>query len=66
LGSARATLISLFELVDDLSRRVSGRLVPDYKTIADFGKDNGEAICKVYAQFIMDLSLDAARPLAPR
>jgi transposase len=29
-----------------------GRLIPDYKTIADFRKDNGLAIRKVCAQFI--------------
>src|SRR6202035_5192986 len=28
------------------------RLVPDHKTIADFGKDNGSAIKKVCAQFV--------------
>ncbi len=48
-----------------------GRLVPDHKTIADFRKDNGEAICKACARFIMlcwalDLSLHAARPRATR
>jgi hypothetical protein len=48
-----------------------GRLVPDHMTIADFRKDNGEAICKVCARFIMlcwalDLSLHAARPRATR
>ena len=30
-----------------------GRLVPDHKTIADFRKDNGGAIRKVCARFIM-------------
>src|ERR1700677_1602213 len=30
-----------------------GRLAPDHKTIADFRKDNGGAIRKVCAQFIM-------------
>ena len=29
-----------------------GRLAPDFKTIADFRKDNGPAIKKVCAQFI--------------
>ena len=29
-----------------------GRLAPDHKTIADFRKDNGEAIRKVCAQFV--------------
>jgi transposase len=29
-----------------------GRLAPDHKTIADFRKDNGEAIRKVCAKFI--------------
>src|SRR5262252_10009996 len=31
---------------------LTGRLVPDQKTIADFRKDNGPAIRKVCAQFI--------------
>src|SRR5215208_5033919 len=31
---------------------LSGRLVPDHKTIADFRKDNGLAIGKVCAQFV--------------
>jgi transposase len=31
---------------------LTGRLVPDHKTIADFRKDNGGAIRKVCAQFI--------------
>jgi transposase len=31
---------------------LSGRLVPDHKTIADFRKDNGPAIRKVFAQFV--------------
>ena len=31
---------------------LTGRLVPDHKTIADFRKDNGRAIRKVCAQFI--------------
>src|SRR4029077_6721752 len=31
---------------------LSGRLVPDHKTIADFHKDNGTAIRKVCARFI--------------
>ncbi len=31
---------------------LTGRLVPDHKTIADFRKDNGSAIKKVCAQFI--------------
>jgi len=26
---------------------LTGHLMPDFKTIADFRKDNGEAICKV-------------------
>ena len=29
-----------------------GRLSPDHKTIADFRKDNGEAVRKVCAQFV--------------
>jgi len=32
---------------------LTGRLAPDHKTIADFRKDNGEAIRKVCARFIM-------------
>jgi len=31
---------------------LTGRLVPDHKTIADFRKDNGSAIRKVCAQFV--------------
>jgi len=31
---------------------LTGRLVPDHKTIADFRKDNGAAIQKVCAQFV--------------
>ncbi len=31
---------------------LTGRLVPDHKTIADFRKDNGPAIGKVCSQFI--------------
>src|ERR1700720_3696940 len=31
---------------------LSGRLVPDHKTIADFRKDNGTAIRKVCARFV--------------
>ena len=31
---------------------LTGRLVPDHKTIADFRKDNGPAICRVCAQFV--------------
>lgn len=30
-----------------------GRLAPDFKTIADFRKDNGEAICLVCREFVM-------------
>ena len=32
--------------------RLTGRLVPDHKTIADFRKDNGPAIKKVCAHFV--------------
>jgi transposase len=32
---------------------LTGRLVPDHKTIADFRKDNGKAIRKVCARFIL-------------
>jgi transposase len=28
------------------------RLAPDFKTIANFRKDNGKAICKVCSQFV--------------
>ena len=31
---------------------LTGRLAPDHKTIADFRKDNGGAIRKVYSQFV--------------
>src|SRR5215207_2517134 len=31
---------------------LTGRLAPDFKTIADFRKDNGPAIKKVCAQFV--------------
>src|SRR5436305_14180407 len=31
---------------------LTGRLVPEHKTIADFRKDNGPAIRKVCAQFV--------------
>src|SRR5262245_40483278 len=31
---------------------LTGRLVPDHKTIADFRKDNGAAIRKVCARFV--------------
>ena len=31
---------------------LTGRLAPDHKTIADFRRDNGPAICKVCAQFV--------------
>jgi transposase len=44
---------------------LTGRLLPDHKTIADFRKDNGGAIRKVCARFIMlcrrlDLFADAS------
>jgi len=32
---------------------LTGRLVPDFKTIADFRKDNGEAIRRVCRQFVI-------------
>jgi len=32
---------------------LTGRLAPDFKTIADFRKDNGQAIQKVCRQFVM-------------
>jgi transposase len=31
---------------------LTGRLAPDHKTIADFRKDNGVALCKVCARFV--------------
>ncbi len=31
---------------------LTGRLAPDHNTIADFRKDHGKAIRKVYYQFI--------------
>jgi len=44
---------------------LTGRLAPDHKTIADFRKDNGPAIRKVYARFValcrqLDLFTDAS------
>ncbi len=44
---------------------LTGRLVPDHKTIADFRKDNGPAIRKVCARFValcrrLDLFADAS------
>src|SRR5688572_29611563 len=45
---------------------LTGRLAPDFKTIADFRRDNGLAICAACAQFIVicrDLGL-FSRPLA--
>lgn len=45
---------------------LTGRLAPDFKTIADFRRDNGPAICAACAQFIVicrDLGL-FGRPLA--
>ena len=32
---------------------LTGRLAPDHKTIADFGRRNGAAICAACAQFIV-------------
>lgn len=32
---------------------LTGRLTPDFKTIADFRKDNGPAICNVCRQFVL-------------
>lgn len=32
---------------------LTNRLSPDFKTIADFRKDNGSAICNVYRQFVL-------------
>ena len=32
---------------------LTGRLAPDFKTIADFRRDNGAAICAACAQFIV-------------
>jgi len=31
---------------------LTGRLTPDFKTIADFRRDNGDAICQVCRQFV--------------
>jgi transposase len=45
---------------------LTGRLAPDFKTIADFRRDNGPAICAACTQFIVicrDLGL-FTRPLA--
>src|SRR5450432_312539 len=45
---------------------LTGRLAPDFKTIADFRKDNSEAICKVCREFValcrrIDLLGEASR-----
>ena len=32
---------------------LTGRLAPDFKTIADFRRDNGEAICQVCREFVL-------------
>src|SRR6186997_2090361 len=43
---------------------LTGRLAPDFKTIADFRRDNGPAICAACAQFIVicrDLGLFSRR-----
>ena len=50
---------------------LTGRLIPDHKTIGDFPKDNGAAICKACARFAvlcwaLGLSLHAAKPRATR
>ena len=45
---------------------LTGRLMPDFKTIADFRKDNGQAIRKVCGQFVVlsdALSCSARRVL---
>jgi transposase len=44
---------------------LTGRLVPDHKTIADFRKDNGPAIKKVCARFV-ELCRDASTLLCLR
>ena len=46
---------------------LTGRLMPAFKTIADFRKDNSEAICTVCLEFIelcCELQLLSARPVA--
>src|SRR4029453_3830769 len=50
---------------------LTGRLVPDHKTIADFRKDNGRAIRQVCAGFVvlcrtMGLVQDASVPIEGR
>jgi len=47
---------------------LTGRLVPDFKTIADFRRDNGPTIRAVYRQFVLlcrklDLFTDAVVPI---
>ena len=47
---------------------LTGRLVPDFKTIADFRKDNGKAIRKVCREFVAAVphaSICSARPAWP-
>lgn len=46
---------------------LTGRLAPDFKTIADFRKDNGSAICRVCREFVVlcrDLKLLAESMVA--
>src|SRR6476619_2528104 len=46
---------------------LTGRLMPDFKTIADFRKDNGEAIRKVCREFVvLCRRLELFKPLASR
>ena len=49
----RAPTLDLFSLSSKPLRRETGRLIPDFKTIADFRKDNGEAIRKVCRAFVL-------------
>src|SRR5258707_10298181 len=50
---------------------LTGRLMPDFKTIADFRKDNGEAIRKACREFVvlcprLELSNQATVPIERR
>jgi transposase len=43
---------------------LTGRLMPDFKTIADFRRDNGPAIRAACAQFLVSRASDRSRPPA--
>jgi transposase len=54
IGCSRATAWNAHEAQRNLELMwLTGRLAPDFKTIADFRKDNGEAIRRVCRQFVI-------------